>query len=78
MLDQIEEAYNNTPHRGLGYKIPNDIHLLTDVDEIKEQEKTQLLQKLKNYGATVGAIAGGGLVFWPGKIQFLRYFHENL
>ena len=51
VLDQIEEAYNNTPHRGLGYKIPNEIHLLTDVDEIKEQEKTQLLQKLKNYGA---------------------------
>ena len=50
-MDQIEEAYNNSPHRGLGYKIPNHIHLLTDVDEIKEQEKTELVQKLKNYGA---------------------------
>merc|ERR1712240_702548 len=26
-------------------------HVLTDVDEIKERKKTQLAQKLKNYGA---------------------------
>ena len=51
VLKQIEEAYNNTPHKGLGYKIPNNIHNLTDVNEIKEQEKIQFLQKLKNYGA---------------------------
>merc|ERR1712212_205740 len=51
VLDQIEEAYNKSPHRGLGYRTPNEIHLLKDVDEIKEQERIQLLQKLKNYGA---------------------------
>ena len=27
---------------------------------------------------TVSTIEGGGLVFWPGKIQFSRFFHENL
>jgi len=51
VLAQIEEAYNKSPHRGLGYRTPNEIHLLKDVDEIKEQERIQLLQKLKNYGA---------------------------
>ena len=51
VLKDIEIAYNNTPHRGLGFETPNNVHNLTDLRKIKQQEKIQLAQKFKNYGA---------------------------
>lgn len=51
VLPKFQKIYNSTPHRGLGYSIPNDVHNLTDLNDIKEQEILQLLQKIKNYGS---------------------------
>ena len=51
VLGKFQKIYNSTPHRGLGYSIPNDVHLLTDLNDIKEQEILQLHQKMKNYGS---------------------------
>ena len=51
ILKHLENAYNSSGHKGLGYETPNKVHNLTDLEEIKVQEKIQLKQKFKNYGA---------------------------
>ena len=50
ILKDIEEGYNDTPHKGLAFNTPNAVHALTDLDKIKEQEKLQLAQKYLNWG----------------------------
>ena len=46
----IEDAYNDTPHKGLAFNTPNTVHALTDLYKIKEQERLQLAQKYRNWG----------------------------
>ena len=43
VLKDIEIAYNNTPHKGLGFETPNSVHNLTDLRKIKRQEKIKKL-----------------------------------
>ena len=51
VLEKYEKIYNSTPHVGLGLKTPDSVHKMTDLNEIKTQEKIQLAQKIKNYGS---------------------------
>ena len=50
ILKHLENTYNRSSHKGLGYETPDKVHNLTDLEEIKLQEKIQLKQKFKNYG----------------------------
>ena len=50
VLEKYEKIYNSTPHVGLGLQTPDNVHKMTDLNEIKTQEKIQLTQKIKNYG----------------------------
>ena len=50
ILPKYQKIYNSTPHKGLGYKTPDHVHNLTDLEDIKNQEHVQLRQKIKNYG----------------------------
>ena len=45
-LPQIVETYNHTKHRGLNYKTPTDVHLLTDWTDIVSVHKQ--MYKYKN------------------------------
>ena len=51
ILNKIEKGYNASPNKGLAYETPDKVHNLTDLKEIKNQERLQLVQKLKNYGS---------------------------
>ena len=51
ILKDIEDAHNNTPHKGLAFDTPNAVHALTDLEKIKKQERLQLAQKYLNYGS---------------------------
>ena len=51
VLPKFQKIYNSTPHKGLGYKTPDEVHSLTDLNDIKIQEIVQLDQKIKNYGS---------------------------
>ena len=50
ILPKVEKLHNSSPHTGLGGETPYNVHKLTDLDKIKEQEIIQLKQKIKNYG----------------------------
>ena len=45
---------------------------------IMQGEGGMILLWTQGWYDTVSALEGGGLVFWPGKIQFSRFFHESL
>ena len=51
VLKKVEDVYNNTPHRGLCFATPNSVHNMTDLNDVKHQEKLQLRQKFHNYGS---------------------------
>ena len=50
ILKKVEDAYNNSPHKGLSYATPNKVHNMTDLNEVKHQEKLQMKIKYQNYG----------------------------
>ena len=51
ILKKVEDAYNNSEHKGLGYQTPNRVHAMTDLNEVKKQECIQLRRKYLNYGS---------------------------
>ena len=53
ILKTFQLKYNSTDHKGLCFKSPDQIHSLTDINLIKQQESCQMLQKIRNYGKTI-------------------------
>ena len=53
ILNTFQKKYNSTPHRGLCYKTPDEVHRLTNINEIKSQETGQMIQKIRNYGLRI-------------------------
>ena len=53
ILSKFQKKYNCTPHRGLCYRTPDDIHSLTDAKVIRSHENDQMIQKIKNYGSNI-------------------------
>ena len=52
-LEDVVGAYNKSQHRGLLCNRPNEIHEVTDKDEILAFAKKQYAQKLSNYGSDI-------------------------
>ena len=52
-LQQVVDAYNDSRHKGLLCSRPNEIHEVTDKDEIVAFAKKQYDQKLCNYGSDI-------------------------
>ena len=50
-LQDVVDAYNKSQHRGLLCNRPNEIHEVSDKDEILAFAKKQYAQKLSNYGS---------------------------
>ena len=53
ILNSFQKKYNSTPHRGLCYKTPDEVHSLTNINEIKCQEHDQMIRKIRNYGSHI-------------------------
>jgi hypothetical protein len=43
MMDTVVKLYNDSPHRGIGNKTPNQMW-----DDIKEQEKRNVIDTMRN------------------------------
>ena len=52
-LQDVVDAYNESQHRGLLCHYPNEIHTMTDKNEIQSFAEKQYKQKLANYGADI-------------------------
>ena len=52
-LQDVVDAYNKSQHRGLLWHYPNEIHAMTDKNEIQSFAEKQYKQKLANYGADI-------------------------
>ena len=52
-LQDVVDAYNNSQHRALLCHYPNEIHAMTDKNEIETFAEKQYNQKLSNYGADI-------------------------
>ena len=53
ILPKIIEGYNSSPHRGLIWKTPKEVHCMKDSQQLKKLEIAQYKQKLKYYGKCI-------------------------
>ena len=53
-LSDIIRNYNSSPHRGILFKTPNEIHYLTDKSKLKKLAKDIFNIKFKNYSKNTG------------------------
>ena len=52
-LQEVVSAYNKSQHKGLLWHYPNEIHDMTDQNEIQTFAEKQYKQKLSNYGGDI-------------------------